>query len=145
MLSGIGPANQLAEVSVTSVIDLPDVGDNLQDQTILALQYEVNGTTLSPLFNDGAAFAAALAQWKENRTGIAAGNTVVNTLGYLRLPPGSPLLMTCDPAAGPNAAHYSMVFLVCAQVSLPDSINGRPRRVPFTRTQVRRHRPRAIG
>ncbi|KAF7363021.1 Aryl-alcohol oxidase-like protein [Mycena venus] len=111
MLSGIGPANHLASVGVPFIIDLPDVGNNLQDQVILTLQYEVNGTTLSPFLNDDAAVGAALAQWAENRTGIAAGNTVVNTIGYLRLPFKSPLLSMGDPAAGPNSAHYQIAFL----------------------------------
>ncbi|KAJ7691849.1 aryl-alcohol oxidase-like protein [Mycena olivaceomarginata] len=95
MLSGIGPANHLASVGVASTIDLPDVGNNLQDQAILTLQYEINGTTLSPFLNNG----------------IAAGNTVVNTIGYLRLPSKSPLLKMGDPAAGPNSAHYQIAFL----------------------------------
>jgi choline dehydrogenase-like flavoprotein len=112
MLSGIGPAKQLAKVGIAAVIDAPDVGNNLQDQTILTLQYQVNGTTLSSFLRDEAAVGAALAQWTENRTGIAAGNTVVNTIGYLRLPSNSPLFKSGDPAAGPESAHYQLAFLV---------------------------------
>ncbi|KAJ7186067.1 aryl-alcohol oxidase-like protein [Mycena filopes] len=111
MLSGIGPAKQLASVNIPSAIDLPDVGKNLQDQIILTLQWQVNGTTLSPFFNDPVAFGAALAQYAVNKTGIAAGNTVVNTIGFLRLPANSTLLRDGDPAAGPRAAHYQMAFL----------------------------------
>ncbi|KAJ7749423.1 aryl-alcohol oxidase-like protein [Mycena metata] len=109
MLSGIGPAQQLANVGIESVIDLPDVGNNLQDQIILTLQWEVNGTT--PFYNDPAAVAAALLQYDANKTGIAAGNPVVNTIGFMRLPSDSPLLDGGDPAAGPNAAHYQLAFL----------------------------------
>jgi choline dehydrogenase-like flavoprotein len=147
MLSGIGPANHLASVGVTSTIDLPDVGNNLQDQALLTLQYEINGTTLSPFLNNGAAVGAALAQWAENRTGIAAGNTVVNTIGYLRLPSKSPLLKMGDPAAGPNSAHYQIAFLVriiCQTVFLLNCLKTAPR-VHFTPTKARPRQPRAIG
>ncbi|KAJ7037662.1 aryl-alcohol oxidase-like protein [Mycena alexandri] len=111
MLSGIGPAQQLANVGIASAIDLPDVGNNLQDQMILTLQWEVNGTTMSSFYDDPAAYNAALAQYALNKTGIAAGNPVVNTIGFMRLPSNSPLLDGGDPAAGPNAAHYQLAFL----------------------------------
>ncbi|KAJ6604360.1 aryl-alcohol-oxidase from pleurotus Eryingii [Mycena vulgaris] len=111
MLSGIGPAKQLRHVGIAPVLDLPDVGANLQDQTILALQYQVNGTTLSSFLRDEAAVGAALAQWATNKTGPAAGNTVVNTIGYLRLPDNSTLLNLGDPAAGPHSPHFQLAFL----------------------------------
>ncbi|KAJ6604362.1 aryl-alcohol oxidase-like protein [Mycena vulgaris] len=111
MLSGIGPAKQLRNVGIAPVLDLPDVGANLQDQTILALQYQVNGTTLSSFLRDEAAVGAALAQWATNKTGPAAGNTVVNTIGYLRLPDNSTLLNLGDPAAGPHSPHFQLAFL----------------------------------
>lgn len=98
------------------MVDLEDVGANMQDQAILALQYEVTGTTLSTFLNDPAAYDAALAQWSINQTGIAAGNTVVNTIGYLRLPNESSLLAATDPAAGPNSAHYQLSFLASPSI-----------------------------
>ncbi|KAJ7675623.1 hypothetical protein DFH06DRAFT_1122454 [Mycena polygramma] len=81
MLSGIGPKQQLQSLGISSLVDLEDVGANLQDQSILTLQWEVNATTLSPLLKNGTALGEALAQWEINRTGIAAGNTVYNTIG----------------------------------------------------------------
>ncbi|KAJ7673749.1 aryl-alcohol oxidase-like protein [Mycena polygramma] len=111
MLSGIGPTEQLQTIGITPLLDLPDVGANLQDQSILTLQWEVNGTTLSDFFSNGTAFADALEQWDINKTGIAAGNTVVNTIGFLRLPENSTLLSGGDPAAGPNSPHFQFSFL----------------------------------
>ncbi|KAJ7436909.1 aryl-alcohol oxidase-like protein [Mycena galericulata] len=111
MLSGIGPSQQLKNVGITPVLDLEDVGANLQDQSIVILQWEVTGTTLSTFLNNATAFADALAQYAINKTGIAAGNTVVNTIGFLRLPSNSTLLKAGDPAAGPNAPHFQFSFL----------------------------------
>ncbi|KAJ7819584.1 aryl-alcohol oxidase-like protein [Mycena olivaceomarginata] len=111
MLSGIGPSQQLQSVGIPPILDLPDVGANLQDQSILTLQWAVNGTTLSGFFSDPAAFGAALAQYAVNKTGIAAGNTVVNTIGFLRWPNNSPVLTARDPAAGPNSPHFQFSFL----------------------------------
>ncbi|KAJ7808645.1 alcohol oxidase [Mycena olivaceomarginata] len=99
MLSGIGPSQQLQSVGIPPILDLPDVGANLQDQSILT-PVAVNGTTLSSFFSDPAAFGAALGQYAVNKTGIAAGNTVVNTIGFLRWPNNSPMLTARDPAQG---------------------------------------------
>jgi choline dehydrogenase-like flavoprotein len=112
MLSGIGPKDELQKFNIPSVVDLPDVGGNLQDQAILTLQWEANAETLSPFLNDPAAFEAALAQYAENKTGTAAGNVLVNTIAFLRLHDDSPLLKDGDPAAGPNSAHFQFAFLV---------------------------------
>ncbi|KAJ6600958.1 aryl-alcohol oxidase-like protein [Mycena vulgaris] len=111
MLSGIGPKEELKKFGIKSVVDLPDVGRNLQDQAILGLQWEANVETLSALFNDPVAVNAALAQYAENKTGIAASCAVVNTIAFLRLPERSPLLNHGDPAAGPNSAHFQFAFL----------------------------------
>ncbi|KAJ7677556.1 aryl-alcohol oxidase-like protein [Mycena rosella] len=125
MLSGIGPAKQVQNVGIISTLDLPDVGANLQDQTILALQWQVNGRTLSSFLNDEAAVGAAIAQWEINRTGIAAGNTVcifVDTICFLRLPNNSTLLKLGDPAAGSNSPHFQLAFLV-STIRLPSFAN----------------------
>ncbi|KAF7373991.1 GMC oxidoreductase [Mycena sanguinolenta] len=52
-----------------------------------------------------------LAQYAENKTGIAAGNTLVNSIGFVRLPSDSPLPKAGDPAAGPNAPHFQFAWL----------------------------------
>ncbi|KAJ6550159.1 alcohol oxidase [Mycena capillaripes] len=111
MLSGIGPTAQLKKVGITSVLNLADVGANLQDQSILTLQWQVNGTTLSNFLSNETAVGDALTQWSVDKTGPAAGNTVVNTIGFLRLPNTSTLLKVGDPAAGPHSPHFQFSFL----------------------------------
>ncbi|KAJ7061182.1 aryl-alcohol oxidase-like protein [Mycena amicta] len=94
LLSGIGPTADLTARGIPTVLNVPDVGRNLQDQTILGLQWEVNSnfTTLAPFFANSTAFGDALAEWDGSHSGFAAGNTVVNTIGFMRLPSNSPLM-----------------------------------------------------
>jgi choline dehydrogenase len=47
MLSGIGPANHLAEVGIDCVVDIPAVGQNLKDHLQLALFFEAPGLGVS--------------------------------------------------------------------------------------------------
>jgi choline dehydrogenase len=54
LLSGMGPAGDLNRLGIPVVLDLPGVGNNLQDHVLLAgLNYEVKGE-LPPLRNNGA-------------------------------------------------------------------------------------------
>ncbi|KAF7300098.1 Aryl-alcohol oxidase-like protein [Mycena kentingensis (nom. inval.)] len=116
MLSGIGPRSQLSSLGISTVLDVPDVGKNLQDQTILALQWQVNSgiETLSSFLSNATAFGLAISDWETNgHTGFAAGNTVVNTISYSRLPSSAPILKTIgtDPAAGPTSPHFQLAFM----------------------------------
>ncbi|MEO6300269.1 MAG: GMC family oxidoreductase N-terminal domain-containing protein, partial [Paracoccaceae bacterium] len=43
MLSGIGPAGHLAEHGINTLVDLPGVGQNLQDHVEISLIYQLNG------------------------------------------------------------------------------------------------------
>jgi choline dehydrogenase-like flavoprotein len=47
MLSGIGPADQLASVGIDCVVDAPEVGQNLKDHLQLALFFEAAGLGVS--------------------------------------------------------------------------------------------------
>ncbi|KAJ7143312.1 aryl-alcohol oxidase-like protein [Mycena crocata] len=107
----VGTPQLLMLSGITTALDLPDVGNNLHDQTILAMQWKVNTPTLSTFLNDGGAVGDALGQWATNKTGPAAGNTIVNTIGFLRLPSNSALLKAGDPAAGPKSPHFQLSFL----------------------------------
>lgn len=45
MLAGIGPADQLREIGISSLVDLPGVGKNLQDHPVAAVKALVNQRT----------------------------------------------------------------------------------------------------
>lgn len=148
MLSGIGPKEELRDVGISSVVDLPDVGRNLQDQSILVLQWEANAETLSGFLNNPTEISAALAQYAENKTGFAAANEVVNTIGFLRLPHDSPLLENGDPAAGPHSPHFQFAFLVSSRTvhNLNFSTYGSfSFRIPSFQTIINLHLRRETG
>ena len=72
LLSGVGPADELAEAGVRPVHDLPGVGRNLQEHPLSALAFDAKGPIGfdSALRFDRLAFAAL--QWKLFGTGMAA-------------------------------------------------------------------------
>jgi choline dehydrogenase len=53
MLSGIGPAGQLRELGVDPVLDLPGVGENLQDHPIALTYFEAGAELPSSGYNHG--------------------------------------------------------------------------------------------
>ena len=74
MLSGIGPADHLNDVGITPLVDLPGVGQNLQDHASIILQYAC--TRSFPIHKVDIPWrkAAAGVQWVFTRSGIAASN-----------------------------------------------------------------------
>lgn len=72
MLSGIGPTSHLSSFGIQPIVDLPDVGQNLQDHPLLASQFAVNSTDTLDNLSQNATFAAQQLQlWEANRTGGA--------------------------------------------------------------------------
>jgi choline dehydrogenase len=51
LLSGVGPADELTALGITPSVDLPGVGQNLQDHVSVALAYSVNTKTLNQELN----------------------------------------------------------------------------------------------
>nr|GAT51577.1 aryl-alcohol oxidase-like protein [Mycena chlorophos] len=109
-LSGIGPKDVLDRAGVAHLVDLPDVGQHLQDQLILFYQWRVNIPTLSSFLRDPANVGAAMAEYASSKTGFAAGAPFYNTIAFLRAP-ADELVGVNDPAAGPNSAHFVLSFI----------------------------------
>ncbi|WP_292936598.1 MULTISPECIES: GMC family oxidoreductase N-terminal domain-containing protein [unclassified Novosphingobium] len=79
LLSGVGPADELAAIGIEPVIDLPGVGRNLNDQPGGSFEFTVK-QPLSFVRNLRAdRFALSLAQWALGLGGIAAGPPIVAT------------------------------------------------------------------
>lgn len=74
MLSGIGPADHLAEHGIAPQINLPGVGQNLQDHATVILQYESLKQFPIHKIDRPLRKAAAGVRWVFTRGGIAASN-----------------------------------------------------------------------
>lgn len=75
MLSGIGPADHLAEHGVDLVHDLPAVGENLQDHIDMVLSYGVRTTDVFGLGLMGMLrLSAAIFQWRRDGHGLLSTN-----------------------------------------------------------------------
>ncbi|KLO07026.1 aryl-alcohol oxidase precursor [Schizopora paradoxa] len=111
MLSGIGDRNALANFGIESLVDLPDVGQNLIDHPLVASQFLVTGndTFDSAVQNK----TIALEQFEEYNT-TGQGPLVDSSsqhYGWLRLPDNTSIFDDVpDPSAGPTSAHYELIF-----------------------------------
>jgi choline dehydrogenase len=74
MVSGIGPADHLRSHGIEPLVDLPGVGQNLQDHANIILTYECTKPVTIHKVANPVNKALAGAQWLINRTGIAASN-----------------------------------------------------------------------
>jgi choline dehydrogenase len=70
MLSGIGPAQHLAEFGITTVVDSPGVGQNLHDHPVVPLLWRTKGV---PDLADGATLPRMI-QWKATGRGPLVSN-----------------------------------------------------------------------
>ncbi|EEB95720.1 hypothetical protein MPER_05267 [Moniliophthora perniciosa FA553] len=70
-LSGVGDAELLTSLGITPVLDLPQVGENLQDHPLVITEYRLRDgvVTLDELRNNVTYANEALAQYEESRTG----------------------------------------------------------------------------
>ncbi|EIM82202.1 alcohol oxidase [Stereum hirsutum FP-91666 SS1] len=111
MLSGIGDPSVLSVVGIDTIVELPDVGQNLQDHPLLAINWEVtsNDTVLDNLTQNRTFAAEQLALWQTNRTGYLV-NSAGSQWGWLRVPANETSVYgggsTKDPSSGPTAANY---------------------------------------
>jgi choline dehydrogenase len=78
MLSGIGPAGQLAEHGIPLLVAAPGVGENLQDHLVTGLAPGARGGTLY-----GAERAGQLGRYLSSRRGMLTSN-VAEAYGFIR-------------------------------------------------------------
>ena len=101
MLSGIGNKTALEALGIESVIDLPDVGQNLTDHPIMANYFVLNSNqSFDNALRNTNISATDLELWQTNRSGLFA-DAPVNTMGFLRLPSNASIFENVtDPSAG---------------------------------------------
>jgi choline dehydrogenase len=85
MLSGIGSAAALARHGIAVRLDLPGVGQNLQDHVMVPVAYRCT----APVTMAGAGEPAMLRRYQESRTGLLSSN-IGEAGGFVTLDPASP-------------------------------------------------------
>ncbi|KAF7376521.1 Pyranose dehydrogenase [Mycena sanguinolenta] len=109
--SGIGNSSTLSALGIKPTHNLPSVGQNLTDHSLIFLSFLVNSTgTWEDAERNATLAAEQLAQWTTLRTGPLI-DPPTSQLGWFRIPDNSSIFEQFpDPAAGPNTAHYELIF-----------------------------------
>ncbi|KAJ7314305.1 hypothetical protein DFH08DRAFT_895925 [Mycena albidolilacea] len=111
--SGIGDSKTLTGLGIPSLKNLPSVGQNLTDHSLLFLSFLVNSTNTFEAATRNATLAAQqLAQWTASRTGPLVDNPISH-LGWLRVPSNSTVFSANgvqDTSAGPNTPHFELLI-----------------------------------
>lgn len=141
MVSGIGSADELNAHGIPLILDVPDIGKNLQDHPWVPLQWAVNDTSLDELQRQPSMLEAAFAQYNASKTGIIANNPGGNHVGWLRLPDNSTILQEFgDPTTGPLSPHYEFAIVVRSYSTLLVELANAIHRTRISLSQ--RHYPR---
>jgi choline dehydrogenase len=82
MLSGIGPKEHLQEVGIETLVDSPQVGQNLQDHPQVFLHYDTPGALTLAQAGD----PRHMEEWLDSRTGMLTTNAAESAL-FLRSSP----------------------------------------------------------
>ncbi|KAF7332868.1 Pyranose dehydrogenase [Mycena venus] len=107
--SGIGDPQSLSTLGITPVHNLPSVGQNLTDHTLVRISWQVNSTDTFDESERNATIAAEeLNRWNTTKTGPLV-DALTNQIGWLRLPKDSFGNLT-DPSAGPHSPHYEFLI-----------------------------------
>lgn len=83
LLSGVGPAEDLAKHNIPVVEDIPGVGSNLRDHYMMRMRTLLAAGTLPPLDNDF--IIKAREQWLVDQTGPLSDDKAMATAGYFKL------------------------------------------------------------
>ncbi|KAJ7183588.1 aryl-alcohol oxidase [Mycena filopes] len=107
LLSGIGDQHDLLALGIRTIVNNPSVGRNLSDHPLTTNLWYVNSTgTFDGITRNATVAAAAVAEW-ENQMGPLVDSPLAH-LVWSRVPSHS--FSIEDPAAGPNTAHYELLF-----------------------------------
>ena len=87
LLSGIGPKQELHDLSIPSIVDLPKVGKELIDHCFIPLRWGCSSELSDRVayYSDAKTVAAARTEWMKSRTGPDATITLGNLVAFLKL------------------------------------------------------------
>ncbi|KAJ7254438.1 aryl-alcohol oxidase-like protein [Mycena rebaudengoi] len=113
MYSGIGDRTILKPQGIQTVLDLPSVGQGVQNHPACTAFWSVNLTqTLESITQNTTRFDEVLAEWNKSHTGPFASFGPAH-IAWLRLDPDSSIFENfTDPSAGQDTPHIELVFWV---------------------------------
>jgi choline dehydrogenase len=77
MVSGVGPSNQLQQLNIPVVANLPGVGQNMQDHILFGPSYRVNLETSTKLANDAAYLLEQGVLFETTQTGYVVLSLII--------------------------------------------------------------------
>ena len=110
MLSGIGDPSELASLGIPTRINLPSVGKNMSDHTLLSNAWQVNNNQTIDTYLAPDTLPQMIQQWNQTHQGPLSW-TLSNQLAWLRLPQDDQVIRTYgDPSPGPTSAHFQFIW-----------------------------------
>ena len=111
MLSGIGDSSELTSLGITTRVNLPSVGKNMTDHTLLANAWQINDNQTINTYLTPDALPQLIKQWNQTHQGLLSWTT--NTqMAWLRLPQDDPIIQTYgDPSPGPTSANFQFIWI----------------------------------
>ena len=146
MLSGIGDSSELTSLGITTRVNLPSVGKNMTDHTLLANAWEINSNQTIDNYLITENLPQLIQQWNQTHQGLLSW-TISTQMAWLRLPQDDPIIQTYgDPSPGPTSANFQFLWTnswAISGVAEPEgswmtiatnliSPTSRKRLVPFT-------------
>ncbi|KAK1226089.1 hypothetical protein PQX77_010956 [Marasmius sp. AFHP31] len=112
MNSGIGDSNVLERLGITTLRNLPSVGQNLMEHPAIAVPWVVTANDTQGEATRNATLAAEqLRQWNETRSGPLVDGPGLD-MGWIRLPDNASIFERFeDPSPGPNTGHLEIKFI----------------------------------
>ena len=110
MLSGIGDSSELTSLGITTRVNLPSVGKNMTDHTLLANAWEINSNQTIDNYLITENLPQLIQQWNQTHQGLLSW-TISTQMAWLRLPQDDPIIQTYgDPSPGPTSAHFQLIW-----------------------------------
>jgi choline dehydrogenase len=116
MLSGIGPAEHLAEMGIKCTVNLPGVGQNLQDHPLVYMKFKIDKPVSMSRYMSKSLMLYTGARWMTTHTGPGATNNV-ETCGLMRTDPSVaqpdielqylPIIMDHDLGVSPDVHGFT--------------------------------------
>ena len=113
LLSGIGPTAHSQSLGIPTLLDSPDVGQNMMDHPLLTTNFRVSSNDTLDNLSLNATFAAEqLALWTDKGEGdFTLG--ACNQWAWQRLAVNDTAIEEGgDPSAGERSPHYQLIFSV---------------------------------